>query len=400
MFTLRFLHRISNPTHNLITLVMRQSKSACSIAKALILLGFALSTNANGQGSGGLWRTEHETQFGVGLDTNIYGSRSGETKDGFLTATQSIGVSRRNSLTHVSLNGNASKTIFFEESDADFLDGSLELNLAYPEDSSDVTFWKARAFINRESQVNLDAGRRIQPTAYGARLSSELFLTPKTGLVGTVNAVENDRSRDGLSSSRSISLKTGISRAWRAERRWNAEYGLKFGESDAGTDSTHHTFGLRGRGKFSPKIKSETYLGVRQSDFTGRQNFSDTGPIVSLNAIWQSSPRLSVEIGAESDYRFTASGFAVLNSEVNLSIKQSLSRGFKFTTYLATGRTKYERTIELRSDRYWILRGEFEYAFTNRFFTRLSVDLTDSNSSAVNSDLNRGLVYLYSGLRY
>ncbi len=386
--------------------MMSQSGTICGVVKASTLAGLILGacSFASGQDAFRFWGAEFDTQVGGGFDSNINGTRDGGTKDGFLTASQSMIFSRQKSLTLLNFKGNVSKTQFFDNSEADFVDGGVELNAAYPEEVDNVTYWKASGFWNRLTHVDLDAGRRIQPAVYGARASGEWLFSPKTGFTGSVRGVTTDRSRDGLSTTRALSLRTGFSHAWRPERRWSAEYGLTLGESDsgAGTDSTHHIIGVRRRGTISPKVSGDAMIGVRSSDFTGANDFSDTGPIVSADLLWAASPQLTARLGIESDYDFTANGSAVVDSVATFNVKRELGNGLRFGATLGRGYSSYKGQSRLadRSDRYWRLGGELEYSFTQRFFVRLSGDLIDSESNIVGNDLNRGIVSLFSGWRY
>lgn len=372
------------------------------MSTAGIFLTLCLATS--GQNAFRHWAAKSETQIGSGFDSNINGSRTRETKDGFATVSQSINLSRQNSLTLLDFTGNLSKTQFFSEREVDFLDGGIQINAAYPEDAVDVTYWKATAYANKVTQINLDAGRRIQPKMFGARIAGEWLFSPKTGIVGSLNANKTDRSGDGLSTTRALALRTGFSQAWKPERRWSAEYGLTVGDTDAGrgTDSVQHFLGVRRRGPLSPKLDGEAFVGVRRSEYSGSQKFSDSGPTVSADLMWAASPRFTARLGIDSDYDFSATGLAVLNTAATIRLKRELGKGLRLSGTIGRGHARYEQIVPSikRSDDFWIVNGELEYAFTQRFFVRLTGDLIDSRSSVSGNDLNRSVVSLFSGWRY
>ncbi|EDY82740.1 hypothetical protein VDG1235_2363 [Verrucomicrobiia bacterium DG1235] len=340
----------------------------------------------------------------MGYDSNILGSRANEVSDGFALGSQSMRIARHNSLTSLNFDANIAKTHYFSESDDSYVDGGIEINAAYPDTKVDVTFWDAGVFWNKVSQVNIDSGQRIQPSIYGGRLSGEWLYSPKTGIVGLIQTSTTDRSRDGYSTTRSRQFRVGTSHSWGPERRWSAEYGLRESETDsgAGSDSTHHYFGLRGRGSISPKVKGDIFLGVRRSEFSGIREFSDTGPNASVDLTWNVSAQLTAGLGFESEYEFTANGSVELKTAAILKIKRELGRGLSFSTTLERGNSDYEFELrdDTRTDDFWRFSGNLEYSFTRRFFARISANLLASDSSVAGYSLDRNSVTFSSGLRY
>lgn len=378
---------------------LRSCRSSLSIGLAAIL-----ASTLSAQSAFKHWGTTYETQVGVGYDSNVYGLRDSYLNDGFWDASQSVKLERRNSLTSFDITGVIDHTDYFDQSDADYTDASVAISASYPDDKIDVTFWNASLFWNKETRLNLDAGKRVQPTVYGARFGGEWKLSPKTGFVGSFAANTSDLSSQGLSKTDSIKLRAGISRAWGAESRWSFEYRLSKGESDSAVSSksTNHHLGFRGFGVLTPKLRGSFFAGLRKSEFTGFYNFSDSGPNVSADLTWSASPRFSAVLGLENDYQFTANGNVQLQTTANLRLRRDLGKGFRVSGVLERGLSDYELRdgddgIE---EDYWRLGAEFEYSFTKRFYTRLTMNSLASESSQPGRDTNRTLYRLFGGIRY
>lgn len=380
----------------------KRRTASMAVAKSLFLTAFFLGaiTESGGQVGSQLWGTKFETIVGGGYDSNINGTRERGTEDGFVEATQTFELSRLNSLTMFNVAGNISRTQFFNERDVSFSDGGLEIEAGFPRESAEISSWNAKAFVNRINRIDFDQGRRLQPTVSGFLVAGDWLYSPKSGFSGSVKTTNYDRSRDKLSSSESIHLTTGFIHSGRPEQRWSAEYGLELADSDAGSESTHHTVGFRRRGNLSTKVYTNSFFGVRFSDFTGFENFSDTGPAIAADLTWVSSPLFDMKLGLKSVYDFTATGFAVLNNQAHLGLNRDLGKGFHLTGNLTVGESDYERNSDNRSDRYWIVGGDLEYAFTQRFFVRLSANIVDSDSNLTGFDLKHNIFSILSGIKY
>lgn len=118
--------------------------------------------------------------------------------------------------------------------------------------------------------------------------------------------------------------------------------------------------------------------------------------------MWTASPRFTARLGIDSDYDFSATGLAVLNTAATIRLKRELGKGLRLRGTIGRGHARYEQIVPSikRSDDFWIVNGELEYAFTQRFFVRLTGDLIDSKSTVSGNDLNRGVVSIFSGWRY
>ncbi|WP_378924145.1 outer membrane beta-barrel protein [Pelagicoccus mobilis] len=350
------------------------------------------------------WATQYETIVSGGYDSNVNGVRVGEISDGYGSLYQSVTVSRVNTLTSVELVGDIEQTLFFSESDADFLDGGVELSASYPREGGDVIHWDAKTYWKDDSDVDLDEGLRIGVESYGARVGGEWFHSPKAGFRGSIHGRVADRSRDGFSTTRSLTMRTGFSHAWRPEGRWSGEYALKLSESDggSGTDAVHHIFGLRSHGRLSSKITGDALVGVRNSSFDGLYDFSDTGPIVTADLTWVASPQFNATLGLLNDYDFSANGDVTLRTSARLRLRRDLGRGLKVELRIGGGRSSFESQLDEieRTDDYWDIGGQVEYSFTQRYFLRLAADWVDSESSEPALDVGRTVVSLRSGWRY
>lgn len=374
------------------------------ILALLLVLAVALpGSNGRSQGLTQNWNVFQESSGGLGFDSNIYGSRSTRTSDGFTQFSHSLRLARTRSLTNLEMEGDLKGARYFSEGEADFLDGGLRIQTGYPNDADDsVSFWKGSAHWRRDTELNLDTGLRLQPTLYGVSMAGGWLVSPKLGLNGSVQSTVNDRSRDGFNTTRKLRFRTGLSHAWRPEQRWNAEYAYTAGHADggSGTDSRIHEVGVRVRGKLLSKVSGDAFVGVQKADFSGRQDFSDSAPIFSADLKWQSSPRFVTTIGVDRDYDFSANGLAKLRTLVTLSMKRELGRGYSLSGYVSRGFTNFKDAFEDREDRFWAMGGEFEYAFTERFYAQLSATHVTSRTEVVGRDFERAVFLLRGGFRY
>lgn len=357
-----------------------------------------------GQSSFKKWGTTFETQLGLGYDSNVYGTRDSTLNDGFWNASQSIKIDRRNSLTKLEFLGTIERTDYFGEKEADYTDASFSINAAYPNDKVDVSFWNASLFWNEQTRLNLDAGRRVQPTVYGARVGGLWEFSPKTGIVGAISATTNDLSSQGFSTTDSVKFRAGVSREWGPESRWSLEYRLSRSKSDSSTSSKslHHHFGVSGWGILTPKLRGNVFIGVRKSEFTGFYEFSDSGPNVSADLTWAASPRFSATLGIENDYQFTANGNVELLTTIDLRMRRDLGKGFSVVAIVERGNSDYELPdgADGLTEDVWRLGGELEYAFTKRFYAKITANTLDSKASIPDRDTNRTLYRIFGGLRY
>ncbi|MBD5781206.1 outer membrane beta-barrel protein [Pelagicoccus sp. NFK12] len=347
------------------------------------------------------WGVQQETQLGLGFDENIDGSAEATRDDYYALASHSVSVSRLNSLTDLVFSGNLARTQFFSEGDSDYTDGGVAVNAVYPNDREGSAFWKADAFWNRNTRESIETGQRIQPTIYGVRASGDFLFSAKTGMTGAILANKVDRSNDGLDVSQTLALRGGYSGSWGVERRWALEYGLRSLDSDSGSESTQHLLVFRGRGKLSEKLNGDFYAGVRHSEFTGLIDFEDTGPVFNADVTWTASPLTKAKIGLRNEYGFSANGSASKLQSLDIEYRKELGDGFRFIGYVERGIVDFELLDgETRDDSFLRFRGALEYAFTKRFFTRLTAELYQSNSDVERFDVDRTFYNLVSGWRY
>lgn len=347
------------------------------------------------------WGVQHETQLGLGFDENIDGDAEATRDDYYALASHSLSISRLNSLTDLVLSGNLARTEFFSEGDSDYTDAGVAVNAVYPNDREGVAFWKADAFWNRITRESIEIGQRIQPTIFGVRASGDFLFSAKSGMTGSILANRIDRSDDGLDVSKTLALRGGYSGSWGVERRWALEYGLRSLDSDSGSESTQHLLVFRARGKFSEKINGDIYAGVRHSEFTGRIDFEDTGPVFNADLTWIPSPLTKAKIGLRNEYGFSANGSASKLQSLDVEYNKELGDGFRFIGSLERGIVDYELLNgDTRDDSFWRFRGALEYAFTKRFFARLTAELYDSDSDIDRFNVDRTFYNLASGWRY
>lgn len=381
-------------------LVKSASKKAGPVAFLLVLLaGGSLHLTADELFK--RWGVRHETQVGLGFDENIDGNAEATLDDYYALASHSVSVSRLNSLTDLVFSGNLARTQFFSEGDSDYTDGGVAVNAAYPNDREGSAFWKTDAFWNRTTRESIETGQRIQPTIYGLRASGDFLFSAKSGMTGSILANRIDRSDDGLDVSNTIALRGGYSGSWGVERRWALEYGLRSLDSDSGSESTQHLLVFRGRGKLSEKITGDVYAGVRHSEFTGLIDFEDTGPVFNADLTWIPSPLSKGKIGLRNEYGFSANGSASKLQSFDIEYTKELGDGFRVIGYMERGIVDYDLFGgETRDDSFWRFRGALEYAFTKRFFVRLTSELYQSNSDVEQFDVDRTFYNLVSGWKY
>ena len=90
---------------------------------ALATLALASVLLVYGQNLIQRWATTYETHLGAGFDSNVVGARENEIEDEFVSALQSVKLSRVNSLTQLDFLGSISGTAFPSQGDASYLDG-------------------------------------------------------------------------------------------------------------------------------------------------------------------------------------------------------------------------------------------------------------------------------------
>lgn len=347
------------------------------------------------------WGVQNETQVGLGFDENIDGNAEATRDDYYALASHSFSVNRLNSLTDLVFSGNIAHTQFFSEGDSDYTDGGVAVSAVYPNDREGSAFWKADAFGNRITRDSIETGQRIQPTIFGARASGDFLFSAKSGMTGSILVNQIDRSDDGLDVSKTLALRGGYSGSWGVERRWALEYGLRSLDSDSGSESTQHLLVLRARGKLGEKLNGDVYAGVRKSEYTGLIDFEDTGPVFNADLTWTPSPLSKAKIGLRNEYGFSANGSASKLQSLDFEYRKELGDGFRFIGYLESGFVDYKLFGgETRDDSFLRFRGALEYAFTKRFFTRLTAELYNSDSDVERFDVDRTFYNLVSGWKY
>lgn len=346
------------------------------------------------------WDVTQSSSLGVGYDSDIYGADVLDVEDGFAQLNHTFSIARKNSLTELEASARATGARYFSERDADFLDGGVQLAMAYPASANDVSFWRGSAFWERVTDLDLSTARRMQPTLHGARLRGEWYASPKLGLSGALEHLVNDRSADGATRSRKLRLRTGVSHELFPEQWWNYEYAYTKGRTNVGGESDIHEAGVRVRGRVLPKVTGEAFVGVQRAEYSGRQTFADTGPSASVDLTWRSSPRLAAKLELERESDFASNGSAQLRSVATLSMERDLGQGYQLSAYLTRGWLSYDDVGEDRSDRYWMVGGKLEYAFTQRFFVELSCAHLSNVSSIGELDVSRTMLLIQSGIRY
>lgn len=364
---------------------------------------FAACSGGQAQGIMSRWAIVQDLRGGVGYDSNLYGSGTDEIDDGLFAARYGLNVSRKNSLARVVLDGNVNSTWYFSEGDADYVDGNVSLEIDYPDTPVDVSFWKGRLFWTKTTNINLDTGRRLQPTNYGAEISGEYLISPKLGFTGMLQAGQNDYSGDGLSTTDVLQGRLGVSYGWRPELRVSADYTIADGKSDGpnGTDATRHMAGLRLRGRLLPKVTGMAFVGARRVEFSGPGvDSEETKPTFDVDLKWESSPKFSTLLGINSDYRFSANGSLKSVTEIELRFNREFAPGFRGSLWVGPGFSDYELSGVTRDDQYWRFGGEFEYALTERFFAQISAGWTTNDSSDPDRDFDRAGVSFNTGIRF
>ena len=381
----------------------RHASLLLSSAAALLLMPPA---SRAGGSFGKLWGIQQESGATAGFDSNIYGSANNERSDGFTSLSHRFLIGRKNSLSRAELSADVAGTWFISEHDGNTIDGGVELNAGYPTDPGDVSSWNANAYWRSQHDIDYRVAQRMKIISYGTGLSGEWLSSPKLGFTGELEADVQDRSDLRYYTSRKIRASLGVSHARHPEQRWNLEYGFEVGETDPdnpsleGTDSISHILGFRARGRLLPKVTGNVFLGIRHTDFSGRYDFSDTGPRALANVTWAASAQLTAQISARADYQFTASGEATQRTAVEVNVKRKLARGFAVSGSLAPSVHDYFRNAGNRRDQVMMLAATLEYARTERFFGSLSAMWVSSDSNQAGWNASRTLITLTGRLRY
>lgn len=348
------------------------------------------------------WAFSQETSSGLGYDSNIYGASQDVKGDGYALLGHSIQARRENSLATIQLDAAGQAVRYESERDADTFTGSVELDIAYPNDRQDASFWNGNAYWIKETRIDVEAETRLTPKRRGAFLAGEWLVSPKLGLSGRVFGEAVDYGSGAWSSTSQRGLTLGLGYALRSEQRWRLEYTYIDGESDfgEGTDAEHQVFGLRVRGRILPKVRGYVFLGGRNSDFSGLYDFSDSGPNVEADLVWEIAEDASFGVGVESEYNFSAIGTARRQTEVSARYGRELGGGFRGSVRLGYGLNAFESGQSQRDDTYWLGDLEIEYAFTERFFARLTASRIANESELQNKEWERNQFTAQAGLRY
>ena len=364
----------------------------------------ALGAGLSGQDYFSNWYVRHNPQLEIGYDSNIYGSSGNEVDDLFSTATYRITTGRAQSLTQLDLSGQVDATWFLDESEADSVDGSVQLDFAYPRDHEEGSYWEGQGYWRRETEVERTLQDRIRRTSYGLSVGGEWTPSPKLILSGGADARVTDRKSAGYATNRLASFSAGIGHSWIPERRWFLEYTLELGESDPplgieSTESVSHIVGMRVRGRILPKITGTALLGYEHSTFSGREDFSDSGLSGALDVRWEASALSTVELSGRRRTEFSPSGAVTRRSTVTLSVDRDFGPAFTLLADVTPDVISYD-TEENRKDRILNLGVGLRYRRTSRFFAMAHVAWGKIDSNLPDRDAEQTVVSLRSGLEF
>ncbi len=369
-----------------------------------VLLPVAIAPLAYAQGLISRSYLRQETELLVGYDSNIYGASNDTKSDGFSTLSHAMTFGRtQNSLTQLDLTGDIQGSWYFSESDANAVDGGLRLDLAYPRDHEDVSYWEGEAFWRSETTVERTLQDRIRRERYGLDLLGEWYASPKLIVSGGAGTLVVDRSNADYPINRRTHFNVGVGHSWIPERRWFLDYTLELGESDpAGavqsTDSLSHEVGLRVRGRVLPKVTANAFLGYQHSEFSGRQDFSDGGISWAADVKWEASALSSVQLKTRRAMEFSPSGFATRRSTFTLLADRSIGPAYRATFEVSPDVIRYER--DSRKDEILNLRASLRYRRTDRFYAEAEATWGTIDSNVPGRDADQTIVAVSCGLVY
>lgn len=349
------------------------------------------------------WYIKHNLEAVIGYDSNVYGANTGDVDDGFGTVSYRITTGRAQSLTQLDLMGEVASTWFFNEHDANSVDGAVQLNFAYPRDHEEGSYWEGEAFWRSQTDVERTLRDRIRRETYGLAFTGEWTPSPKLIFSGGADARVTDRSNAGYSTNRVARFTAGVGHSWIPERRWFLEYNLELGEADPfqgqSTDSVSHIVGLRLRGRILPKVTGTALAGYEHSSFTGREDMTASGFSGAADVRWESSPYLTVRLSGRRQTEFSPSGAVTRRTTATLGIDRAFGPAFTLLADISPDRLHYDREDDRQDDILNIGVG-LRYRRTSRFFALLHVAWGMIDSNLPQNDAEQTVISLRSGLEF
>ncbi len=351
------------------------------------------------------WRVINESSATVGYDSNVLRAQD-EDGDGLLSFGHSVELTRDRGLLRAELEADVLARFFFDDSDANGIDGGFTFQAEYPNEIESVSGWEAGLHARTDKLARADTETRYRRTTYGGSAERRWAISPKTAATGSVTLAAADYSSDDYRSVRAIELGAGLAHARRPGLGIDAVYTLELGRSRGidrapeDIDLVGHTLGVALDGEILPKLDGRLFVGATHASFSKGFENDEFGPSVQADLIWEAGPRLTVALGALHHVNFSPQGDARRETRLRVRATQEIRGGFQLVVTLAPSWATFEREVRLRREDELSAGASLEYALTERFFAALSVDWIDNDSTDAAYEFTQTLVQFTAGIRY
>lgn len=375
-----------------------------ALATALILglgarVGAALWENQR-------WALSGSAEAGTGYDSNLF-ARAGSPGDGYLRITPAASLARRNSLTLLKVKVEISSYTYFYQQDLNSLDPSLELRLRYPADEELLATEDLEMNYSRRTEANADVGGRLRSDSFRASWRGSFKPTGKLTLLPRASFEYTDYLTPGYNTNDTVS--GGFTVAFVSNERLQLGAGYDYEQSRSEpdnpdklqTDGRRHSFTVRGRGEFLPKVTGYAYVGASYYDYSGGVNRDGWDPVANISLDWQATARGTLTTRVNYTTYFSPTGFASTITELGLEWTQDLAGGFYATLGVRGGTVDYHHSSGTSSsvDRYSTY-GELRYGLTERFSASLKASYAIQDSAVLREDYDHFKVFLNTTCKF
>lgn len=327
-------------------------------------------------------------------DSNIFVNRS-EVDDLVGTLTGEARYVRDAGIVTFEAAGGLAALAFFDHSALNSVDPYLRSQLGYT--PSDKTSALGSLDYRRNSIGNEAVNARTKSNDLMLDGSVEHLPSEKLGFRFTGSYFDSDYLTAGYSEVQNYTLGAHVVHIYSPKLKllagltavewWTDAAGT--GRRDAGSKDLRYTVGAEG--DFASKLTGQASVGMVHRSFNG-SGFNDSDALYLMTRVkWAASDKTTWIAQADQNLNFTAADQSVRNLSLTVGLNEKLMEKLTFEGSVGYDRSNYSgfNGLGSRSDHGYVIRGRFDYSFTDLASFDISFGYRDNSSTIAFSDYSR-----------
>jgi hypothetical protein len=328
----------------------------------------------------------------IGFDSNIY-ANSGGTSDVVTNTTFGLEYARRAGLISVNANADWNLGSFADNSDSDFANPSLGLELVK---NSGRTTGSFTLGASQQSQADPNVNLRTESWNYSAGLNWKYPVIQRYSLAGSFgySILDYLDNSAGLVDLNTYSASLDLFYTYTSQRDLILGYRIRESDTSNNSTTTDHSITAGVSGKILSKLNGTVRAGyqIRNDNATGESYGSFTA---SASTTWTVNKKTTLTGSLTKDFSTTGTDSSVDSTRANLDAQYIITNRWSLYSGIGGGYSEFLNGVDSgREDYYFTWSAGINYNLNDHFKASLTYSYFRNWSNRTNSDFERNSLTL------